>query len=101
MAFAREEAYRLLEKALVEGRLGHAYLISGVQGSGVDGFANELAALFLESGSLQVESHPDFHAIAPGSKSRRLLIEQIRELEEAIHRTPEKGPRKVDRKSVV
>ena len=95
MAFAREEAYRLLEKALVEGRLGHAYLISGVQGSGVDGFAKELAALFLESGSLQVESHPDFHAIAPGSKSRRLLIEQIRELEEAIHRTPEKGPRKV------
>jgi DNA polymerase-3 subunit delta' len=95
MAFAREEAYRLLEKALLEGRLGHAYLISGAQGSGVDGFANELAALFLESGSLQVEGHPDFHVIAPGSKSRRLLIEQIRELEESIHRTPEKGPRKV------
>ena len=40
MAFAREEAFRLLEKALAEGRLGHAYLISGSPGSGVQEFAS-------------------------------------------------------------
>lgn len=95
MAFSKEEALRLLEKALLEGRLGHAYLISGSPGSGVNEFASELAGLFLENGELQVQLHPDFHAIEPGSKSRRLLIEQVRDLEESIHRTADKGLRKV------
>lgn len=95
MAFVKEEAFRLLEKALVEGRLGHAYLISGAPGSGLNPFAEALAALFLESVDGSVEKDPDFHAIEPGSKSRRLLIEQIRDLEDALHRTPERGSRKV------
>ncbi|MEI6323258.1 MAG: hypothetical protein WCP60_09170 [bacterium] len=95
MAFSKEEALRLLEKALEEGRLGHAYLISGTPDSGVDEFANELAGLFLGSGEIAVQQHPDYHAIEPGSKSRRLLIEQVRELEDAIHRTPNRGARKV------
>lgn len=95
MAFAKEEALRLLGRALEEGRLGHAYLISGAADSGVDEFANELAGLFLGSGEIAVQQHPDYHAIEPGSKSRRLLIEQVRELEEAIHRTPNRGSRKV------
>ena len=95
MAFSKEEALQLLEKALREGRLGHAYLISGTPGSGVDEFADELAGHFLDRGEIQVHQHPDFHAIEPGSKSRRLLIEQVRALEESIHRTPEKGSRKV------
>lgn len=95
MAFAKKEAFRLLEKALNEGRLGHAYLISGAPGSGVNEFAEELSSLFLGSGTSPVEKDPDFHSIEPGSKSRRLLIEQIRDLEEALHRTPEKGSRKV------
>jgi DNA polymerase-3 subunit delta' len=85
----------LLGKALAEGRLGHAYLISGEPGSGVQEFANELAGLFLGCGPIHAEQDPDFHDVEPGSKSRRILIEQIRELEEAIHRTPEKGSRKV------
>jgi DNA polymerase-3 subunit delta' len=95
MAFAKDEALRLLSKALDEGRLGHAYLISGTSDSGVDEFANELAGLFLGDGEIAVQQHPDYHAIEPGSKSRRLLIEQVRELEEAIHRTPNRGSRKV------
>ena len=95
MALSREETLSLLQKALDEGRLGHAYLISGIPGSGVKLLAKELAGLFLESGSNHVESLPDFHSIEPGSKSRRLLTEQIRELEAALHRTPEKGKRKV------
>lgn len=95
MAFSSEEALRLLEKALGEGRLGHAYLISGRPGSGVHDLAQELAGLFLGSGPIAVTGHPDFHAIEPGSKSRRLLIEQVRGLEEALHRTPESGSRKV------
>lgn len=95
MAYSRKEALALLERALAEGRLGHAYLISGETGSGPDEFANEFAGLFLGGGSIHVEKDPDFHAIAPESKSRRILTDQIRELEEAIHRTPEKGSRKV------
>jgi DNA polymerase-3 subunit delta' len=95
MAFTRDEALRLLEKALAEGHLGHAYLVSGSPGSGVRELGNELAALFLGAGEISVEKHPDFHAIEPESKSRRLLTEQVRELEHAIHRMPEKGSRKV------
>ena len=95
MAFAKQEALRLLEKALAEGRLGHAYLISGAPGSGVNAMADELAAMFLGSAPVPGGSHPDFHEIEPGSKSRRLLIEQIRDLEGALHRMPEMGSRKV------
>ncbi len=95
MAFSKEEALRFLEKSLEEGRLGHAYLISGAPGSGVYACANELAGLFLGSGEIQVQQHPDFHAIEPGSKSRRLLTEQVRHLEESIRRTADKGMRKV------
>ena len=95
MAFSRKEALRLLTKSLGEGRLGHAYLISGCTGSGVQDLAHELAGLFLGSGTVSVAGHPDFHSIEPGSKSRRLLIEQVRGLEEALHRTPESGFRKV------
>lgn len=95
MAFFKEEALSLLEKALQEGRLGHAYLISGTPDSGVNEFANELAGLFLGNGEIAVQQHPDYHAIEPGSKSRRLLIEQVRDLEDAIHRTPNRGSRKV------
>jgi DNA polymerase III subunit delta' len=95
MAFTRHEALHLLEKALAEGHLGHAYLISGTPGSGVRELGNELAALFLGSGEISVEKNPDFHSIEPESKSRRLLTEQVRELEHAIHRMPEKGERKV------
>ena len=95
MAYSRQEALGLLERALTEGRLGHAYLISGEAGSGPDEFANEFAGLFLGDGSIRVENDPDFHSIVPESKSRRILTDQIRALEEAIHRTPEKGSRKV------
>lgn len=95
MAFAREEALRLLGKALAEGRLGHAYLVCGEPGSDVAGFADEFAGMFLGQGPVHVGLDPDYHAIAPGSKSRRILTDQIRELEEALHRTPEKGNRKV------
>lgn len=95
MAYSRVDALGLLGRALEEGRLGHAYLISGDSGSGPDEFANEFAGLFLGDGAVRVENNPDFHAISPESKSRRILTEQIRSLEEAIHRTPEKGFRKV------
>jgi DNA polymerase III subunit delta' len=95
MAFSRTEAIRLLGKALAEGRLGHAYLISGASGSGVSALADEFAGLYLGTGLLSVQGHPDFHAIEPGSKSRRLLTDQIRGLEEALHKKPERGFRKV------
>jgi DNA polymerase-3 subunit delta' len=95
MAFSRQEALRLLGKALSEDRLGHAYLVSGRAGSGVEEVASELAGMFLGCGPVSVQANPDFHLIAPGSKSRRLLIDQVRELEEVLHRTPEAGSRKV------
>jgi DNA polymerase-3 subunit delta' len=95
MAHFRDDALGFLSRALQEGRLGHAYLISGEEGSGTEEFAHDVAGMFLGDGSLRVEQDPDFHAIGPESKSRRILTEQIRLLEESIHRTPERGSRKV------
>jgi len=95
MAYSSDEALRLFEKALGEERLGHAYLVSGEPGSDPGSFANRFAGIFLGDGSIHVEEDPDFHAIGPESKSRRILTEQIRGLEESIHRKPERGSRKV------
>lgn len=95
MAYSPDEALRLLAHALAEDRLGHAYLISGEPGSDPSAFATRLSGLFLGDGEIRVGQDPDFHAIGPESKSRRILTEQIRSLEESLHRTPERGSRKV------
>jgi DNA polymerase-3 subunit delta' len=42
-----------------------------------------------------VLKHPDFHSAEPESKSRRILIEQIRRLEHALRTKPSVGSRKV------
>src|SRR3990167_7113567 len=85
MAFSKEEALHFLQKATTEDRLGHAYLISGNLHAGARLLSEEVAALVLGCGPLHVLTHPDFHQIAPESKSRKILTEQIRKLEEELH----------------
>jgi DNA polymerase-3 subunit delta' len=93
MAFTSDEAFALLRNALANHRLAHAYLISGPIGSGKRRLATRLTELLIEG----VESlqHPDVHVIEPESKSRRILTEQIRELEQALHMRSFFGGRKV------
>lgn len=95
MAFSKTQALDLLQKAIAENRLGHAYLISGSSHAGVEQLSEELAALVLGCSLLHVETHPDFHAIEPESKARKILTEQMRTLEEELHLKPQQSAYKV------
>ena len=95
MALAKERAFERLRDARAAGRLAHACLLGGPPGSGKKWLVLELAALVLGTRADQVESHPDFHQVAPESKSRRILIEPMRDLERKLHVKPLRGECKV------
>ena len=80
MPFTADEAFSLLQRAQTQDRLAHAYLLTGPIGSGKRALAGRFCELLLGSKSPAFE-HPDVHLIEPESKSRRILIEQIREFE--------------------
>jgi DNA polymerase-3 subunit delta' len=94
MAFTADEALTLLRKAHANGRLAHAYLITGPEGSGTREVATGLTGILLgESGDPL--KHPDVHVAEPESKSRRITIEQVRELERELQMRSLRGGRKV------
>lgn len=95
MAFSKEAALDRLTLAHREGRLAHAYLLTGSAGSGKAWLALRLAALTLGCTPEEVENHPDAHFVQPESKSRRIVTDQIRELDHALHRKPLLGSTKV------
>lgn len=92
MAFSQNVALQYLDRAHSSERLGHTYLIIGSNQTSWE-FACRVAALVnmkdmvdapwekLES---KVLAHPDIHVAEPESKSRRIIIEQIRGLEAAL-----------------
>jgi len=94
MALAKERAFERLQNARKSGRLAHAFLLSGPPGSGKKWLAGELAALILGANPSEVLTHPDFHHVAPESKSRRILIAQMRDLERALQMKPLRGANK-------
>ena len=82
MPFLVDEALRYLIRAKNEGRLPHSYLVTGPDGSG----KRELVQRFFRdvNQTAVAEKHPDYHLVEPESKSRRILVEQVRELEGAL-----------------
>lgn len=93
MALLKENAMARLSDAWQAGRLAHAYLLTGPEGSGKEWLAGRLAELVLETGD--AEGHPDFHRVGPESKSRRIVIEQMRSMEHALQMKPLVGRTKV------
>lgn len=92
MAFAPPAAFDYLRRAHENGRLGHAYLIVG--GPSAMELAVRLAALSVQSDDAL--AHRDVHVVEPESKSRRIVIEQIRDLEGSLRlRASQAGGRKV------
>jgi DNA polymerase-3 subunit delta' len=85
MSLAATEALPLLVQAHAQNRLAHAYLITGPKGSGKKQLALGLCARLLGCPPGETLSHPDLHALAPESKSRKITTEQMRELEGKIH----------------
>ena len=93
MAFTADAAYQLLATAHAQDRLAHAYLITGPAGAGKLALATRLAAHLL--GTDSPLEHPDCQRIEPESKSRRIVIEQVRELEHTLHMRSLMGGKKV------
>jgi DNA polymerase III subunit delta' len=109
MSFAdfpeQEKPVQLLQRSLESGRLAHAYLFAGHSIEELEGVARTLAKVLNCAAppkrgqtGLPIDScdqcsscrrieeslHPDVHWVRPESKSRVILIEQMRELMQTI-----------------
>jgi DNA polymerase III subunit delta' len=97
MAFTRTGALQYLSRAYERGRLAHAYLISGPPGSGKHGLASDLSNL-VTGGTVSdvfATQPPGVYLAEPESKSRRIVIDQVRVLEHALQMRASDGHRKV------
>ncbi len=72
--------------------MGHSYLLTGDRAELLENLALGLAGQVLAAAP---QEHPDFHAVRPESKSRRITVEQIRELERELYLRPFMAPLKV------
>lgn len=97
MAFSPETAFSHLRRAHEQGRLAHAYLISGAPGAGKRALAGRLGNLVngSEAEDVFATGADQIFVAEPESKSRRIVIEQIRELEHSLQMRATGGRRKV------
>jgi DNA polymerase-3 subunit delta' len=97
MAFTRSGALEYLTRAHEHGRLAHAYLISGPPGSGKRGLASDLSNLVsgTQSADVFAAPPPGVYLAEPESKSRRIVIDQVRALEHSLQMRSGNGHRKV------
>ena len=87
MPFKAERGLELMRRAIALKRLGHAYLISGPKEANREKFATQVLNLIAGSRheSLEGWAHEGYPIISPESKSRRITIETMREMERMIH----------------
>ena len=93
MPLSTGDAFALLQKALARDRLAHAYLITGPSGCGKRELATQLCGLIVGETNDPLR-HPDAHCVEPESKSRRIVVEQIRDLERELRMRSSRGGRK-------
>jgi DNA polymerase III subunit delta' len=110
------DSVRLLQRSLERGRLGHAYLFSGLELGELERVARALAKTLvceqppklsgtglpmdscdhcLACRKVDDETHPDVIWIRPESKLRVVTIDQMRALMQTIHLKPTQAPFKV------
>jgi DNA polymerase-3 subunit delta' len=97
MAFSPDAALSYLRRAHEQRRLGHAYLISGGPGAGKRELASSLANLVNGTRAEDVfaAGAMGVYLAEPESKSRRIVIDQIRALEHSLQMRAADGRRKV------
>lgn len=95
MALLKENALERLKTAWNAGRLAHAYLLDGPGGAGKEWLTAQLAGMVLGVPADDAPAHPDYHTVAPESKSRRIVIEQMRSMEQELQMKPMRGSTKV------
>jgi len=99
MAFAPDVALQYLDRARERGQLAHAYIVSGMDSGARLAFAGELArrlngpgAVGGGGGGLAVSG---VHVVEAQSKSRAIVVDQIRALEHVIHQRAGQGLHKI------
>ena len=92
MPFQSSEIIERFEAGLRDRRLAHAYLVTGSNRDQVLALVEHLADLVL---GVSHQDHPDFYKVQPESKSRRIRIEQIRDLERSLYLKAMKSEYKV------
>jgi len=97
MPFSRTTALEYLRRAHEQNRLAHAYLITGPPGSGKQLLTADLASLVNGTPAKHVFSAKarEIFVARPESKSRRIVIAQIRDLEHTLQMRASHGRRKV------
>ena len=97
MSFRYERALELIERAGEKGRLAHAYLIMGPPGSGKERLAMRMIEMANPGDRLMPpekleELRSGFVSIvAPESKSRKISVDAIREVEHTLHMAAPSG----------
>ena len=92
MPFPPSRVEELFQTAAKEGRLAHAHLLTGAPPAELESLGRGLAANLLDA---ELEGHPDFFILRPESKSRRVSIAQVRQLEHSLSRRPHRAALKV------
>ena len=92
MPFPPSRVEEIFAGAAKEGRLAHAHLLTGAPPAELESLGRGLAANLLDA---DLAGHPDFFLLRPESKSRRVSIAQIRQLEHSLSRKPHRAPLKV------
>jgi DNA polymerase III subunit delta' len=112
MAYTADQAFELISSAEGRGRLAHAFLISGAHGSGKERLAAQMIQLVSGAGKsggfdlfgdpVVVETPPLdelesgwVRIIRPRMKSRRIGVDEIRDLEQTLHLAAPGGACKV------
>lgn len=112
MAYTADRAYELISSAHQRGRLAHAFLISGAHGSGKENLAARVIQLVsgkAQAGGFDLFGEPVavitpplddlesgwIRVIRPRMKSRRIGVEEIRNLEQTLHLAAPGGACKV------
>ncbi|MDQ2868821.1 MAG: hypothetical protein M3R59_10520 [Verrucomicrobiota bacterium] len=97
MAFTPDAAVDYLRRARKQGRLAHAYLISGANGSGKARVAAQIAADLNDANADDVLAGKvaDVIITEPASRSRRIVVEQIRNLERSLQLQTNPARRKI------
>ncbi len=112
MAYTADRAYELISSAHQRGRLAHAFLISGSRGAGKENLAARIIQLVsgtAQSGGSDLFGDPvavatppldDLESgwiriVRPRMKSRRIGVEEIRNLEQTLHLAAPGGACKV------
>lgn len=97
MAFSPHAAFSYLQRAHEQKRLAHAYLLSGAAGAGKRELASKLANLVngTEAQDVFARGAAEVYVAEPESKSRRIVIDQIRALEHSLQMRVSAGRRKV------